>query len=104
MGTIQHHAIVATTWDDDVFLAMLEWIRNRTEDTRKLFKVGEGWMNGYSTVVLIPDGSKEGWPESGRGDNLRDFFIDRLKEDDHRWDWVEVTYGELGHGLTRRGG
>ena len=100
MGVMQHHAIVATTWSDEVFIDMLDWIKNRTEEERQLFKFGEGWVNGYSTVVMIPDGSKAGWGTSDDGDDLRDRFIKRIGK--HNWDWVEVTYGEMGHRITRK--
>jgi hypothetical protein len=32
--------------------------------------------NGYMTFAFLPDGSKEGWPPSDRGDEYRDAFVE----------------------------
>lgn len=99
MGTIHHHAVLATTWDEKRVDALKVWIESR--EWRAHFLIGPAVMNGYITVALVPDGSKEWWDTSIDGDLLRAAFIERLKKDAHEdgsnpWDFVEVEYGELG--------
>lgn len=94
MGTIQHHAIIVTGFNDT----------NMAKARRKALKifypedvseiVGNG-MNGYASFFVGPDGSKEGWDDSNTGDERRQKFIAAasklggLKV-------VEVSYGECG--------
>jgi hypothetical protein len=56
-------------------------------------------MNHYQSIVLAPDGSKEGWEESDTGNDRRRYFIARLKSIGH-WDFISVTFGEHGKGLN----
>ena len=63
-------------------------------------------VNGMVTVILAPDGSKEGWSDSDTGDRLREEFIEYLgtynyEDDSSPWDWVEVEYGEYGQKVLR---
>lgn len=101
MGLIQHNAVIATTWSDERFNAVMGWLNNLPAEHRSLFVFAKGLVNSYQTIVLAPDGSKEGWDTSGEGDKLRAAFIARLREDDYGdgsnpWDFVDVAYGELG--------
>ena len=57
------------------------------------------FVNNYRSFAIVPDGSKEGWPESDEGDEGRDRFIEWL--DTQRYDdgsprqrWVEVQFGD----------
>lgn len=112
MGVIQHHAVVATTWNRGEVDRIRKWIDAIPPRSamfgdagrRRLFIFGEGISNEYYTVVMIPDGSKEGWPESDSCNELREEFIrelERNKESDGStaWHWVEVGFGELGRQL-----
>ena len=71
-------------------------------ELRNLFIINNNVLANHAmTVVLTPDGSKENWPDSDRGDTLRDDFIAKLNEqayDDgsNHWDWIAVGYGEYG--------
>lgn len=101
MGTINHNAIIATTWDPKIFDALLTWVNKRAQ-----FIKNSSMMNGYQTLVLVPDGSKEGWANSSQGDVLRNEFIDRLEQDKYGdesspWCWIEVGYGEYGQKVLR---
>lgn len=105
MGLMQHHAVIATTFSDERAQKVHEWILALPEDARGLFLLGKGVINSEYTIVLIPDGSKEGWEESDWGDRLRADFTARLREDDYDdgsspWMWVEVAYGELGSDIV----
>lgn len=50
-----------------------------------------GVVNGDQTMVFVPDGSKEGWPESAAGDRLRLQLIEIA--DSHELDWAHVSFG-----------
>ena len=96
MGYMRHHAIVVTSWDGKllntahskaVALGML--VTNTTEDG----------VNGYHSFLVAPDGSKEGWDDSARGDAQRAEFVgwldmQRYEDDSTSLDWVEVQYGD----------
>ena len=94
MGTIQHDAIIATTGFENHFKKMKRRIKKLTTKEQELFKWGEGWINGYFTIVMIPDGSKEGWAPSNEGNDLREWFISNLVG---YWEYATVSYGELGN-------
>ena len=101
MGLIQHYAIVATTWNEESADALDQWISSLQKADKELFTPRMGsWVNGYITYVLVPDGSKEGWALSRIGDSLRDRFIARLGKN---WEWVEVSFGDLGYNIPRGG-
>lgn len=56
-------------------------------------------LNGWWTFAVFPDGSKEGWPDSGHGDKARSQFMEWLESQRHGdgsspYDWVEVQYGD----------
>jgi len=129
MGVINHNAIIATTYSKDNLDKVVEWVKELKidkditgRDPKSLFVFGSGISNDYHTVVLLPDGSKEGWPSSVLGDSLREQFIKFLdsfadygdeEEEDHPsspkdglygvscWDWVEVGYGEFGQKILK---
>lgn len=100
MGTIIHRTVIATTWDQHSQRMAAEWISTLSDTERPLFLTGDSWINGYQTVVLVPDGSKEGWEDSDKGDDLRNRFVAVLKADCH-WEWVEVAYGDTPCYITR---
>lgn len=102
MGTMQHHAVIATTPFRDTFKEV--W--KRTKELDGHFVKGKLQMSGYRTIVLMPDGSKEGWLASDAGDDARDAFISLLEsyvlDGGNYWEYVEVSFGELGS-YTPRG-
>jgi len=89
MGTIIHHAIIATSCTDD-FSELVTLVGAR----------GDCWIsnpgiNGYLTFFLAPDGSKEYWPESDIGDDLRNDVVAWLSRDEFYGEWCEIAMGEL---------
>ncbi len=92
MSLIQHHAIIATTWDEEVFNQVCSKIEK--EKLNDYFLFHRANVNGYCTILCPPDGSKEGWNESDEGDKRRKWFMELLKAT-HHWSIVYVTYGEL---------
>lgn len=105
MGLIQHHALIAVTWDDAEAKRMRDWVDGLTEkvssgmEIKELFREIPSTTNGYTTFVMAPDGSKEGWATSNMADSVRTEF--RLQiEKSGRWDWIEATFGECGQGIS----
>jgi len=96
MGRIHHHAIVVTSYGDD-----------RTEQAHAEAKrigclvsdVVVALTNGFSTFMVGPDGSKEDWKESDKGDEQRARFIkwllaQRFSDGSSPYSWAEIAYGE----------
>ena len=90
MGTIQHSTIVVTTDKESAALVFAKAV--------ELGCVAIGpsspQMNQYTTVCVVPDGSKELWADSDAGDERRESMRTWLRHQDY--DWVEVSFGELG--------
>lgn len=95
MGYIKHDAIIVTSWNDEAIIAA------RDAATRCCLQaIGPcaPMVNGYRTMLVCPDGSKEGWTNSDDGDSQRAEFIDYLRgikyEDGSSClEWVAVAYG-----------
>lgn len=99
MGTIQHHAILVTGMEEHVSQARDIALSIFPDEQVSL--VSGPVTNHFCSFAVFPDGSKEWWPESDRGNEQREKFISWLKE--YLWvSWVEVGYGELGYD-TRHG-
>lgn len=104
MGTINHNAIVATTWSEGVYQGVLDWLREN-EIGNHFIAFTSKTLQTFS-IVQPPDGSKEGWGESEAGNALRDRFVARMKEDEYEdgpspWSWVEVGFGDFGQAILR---
>jgi hypothetical protein len=99
MGYIRHHAIVVSGHH--------KWVAGNLPDIHEARQaaldagcrlvtgvVGPG-TNGTSSFLIAPDGSKEGWEESDRGDEARDRFVAWLREHGKGgfYDWAEVVLG-----------
>jgi hypothetical protein len=55
-------------------------------------------VNGYATFCVVPDGSKEGWPDSDTGYDARETFIAWLRDNRYEdgstsLEWAAVSYG-----------
>lgn len=94
MSYVKHHAIVVTSvalGDQGAALTRIHNMAQRiglgvTPITASLY-------NAYSTFLVIPDGSNEGWPESLASDSRRAAFKALLDEDAYTClDWVEISY------------
>lgn len=104
MGVINHNAIIATTWCDDEASAIFKWCQSLKPEHERLFMVN---MNPYGdhTIVMTPDGSKEGWEYSNDCDKLREEFIELLEsrayeDGSNAWKYVEVSFGEQGQSIV----
>jgi len=93
MGYIKHHAIIVTAGDKG----------NANTGKQKAESLGlecteivGSRINGYYTFVIIPDGSKEGWADSNKGDEARAEWIKwaRSAYTSGVWlDWALVRFG-----------
>ena len=93
MGYIRHNAIIATTWRPDSAGSLVEYARG----LRMEAVAGDKLMNGYITVCINPDGSKEGWEDSNYGDQARERIKDWIRAHEDMWEWCEVAYGHDDH-------
>ena len=99
MGYMRHHAIIVSAGDGD----WLDRARKCAADIgMSPTPIVESRVNGVRSFLVPPDGSKEGWPESERGDTDRAEFIRWLEAqryEDHSSPlaWVEVQYGDDDH-------
>ena len=91
MGYIRHNAIIATAWQAEAVTALTEYARNLGAEAL----VGGEVTNGYMTVCITPDGSKEGWETSSEGDERRAKIKQWMRDhaDQLYFEWCEVAYG-----------
>lgn len=98
MGYIRHHAIIVTTFSE-------EMARETHDKACEVFgsvnlpPIIYSNVNGYSTIFIPPDGSKEGWPPSDLGDFNRAKFLDwviskRYEDGSSSLSWAEIQYGD----------
>lgn len=90
MGFERHHAILVTSYEGKKRLKKVKAVAEAVGC--KVIGPSDDVINGYSTLCVVPDGSKEGWEESDRGDDSRSKFIAYLVKQGC-FDWVEVAYG-----------
>jgi hypothetical protein len=101
MGYMRHHAIVVTSWKHELLqeahaTAVELGVRDPEVIGQRLWEVSEitpESTNGYRSFFVAPDGSKEGWDTSDRGDVQRTALIQWFQDKAGYLDWVEVSYG-----------
>ena len=106
MGVENNNVVIATTWNKKEVERIKSWIDDLNDFGKGLFLFGDKKINGIITVVMVPDGSKEGWIESDEGDKLRAIFITELEKGNYEdgsspWDYIEVGYGEFGQKVLK---
>jgi hypothetical protein len=103
MGVINHDVVIATGYFKEVDV-VVKWISKLPKRDQELFTISNIVINGEQTIFCGPDGSKEGWAESNKGNEIRALFVDQIK--DH-FRYVEVSFGDLCQKITKgnnRGG
>lgn len=98
MGYIKHHAIIVTTWSNEGIEKVLEQAKV-TFNEGMVSNVLISKANGYYTVVIGPDGSKEGWDTSDEADYKRKEFVDWLNtmqysDGSNSYRYCEFYYGD----------
>lgn len=101
MGYIRHHAIVVTgrhKWDHDPTLPSIIEARAAAVELgcRLVTEVVGPGVNGTSSFLVAPDGSKEGWKDSDDGDAARDAFIAWMRGGGRGgyYSWAEIVLGD----------
>ncbi len=97
MGYIRHHAIIVTSWREaSVLKAHAEAERLFADTAAHVTPISPPAVNGETSFAVLPDGSKEGWGDSDKGDAARDALKAYLLNMDTEgsWcHWVEVNFG-----------
>lgn len=88
MGFIKHNAIVVTSGSDETIQAAVAIAKGFG---CTVLGPSDQVVNGYCTMVVCPDGSKEGWTDSDEGDERREHFKAWLNK--VKVSWVEVAFG-----------
>jgi hypothetical protein len=110
MGHVVHHAVIVTIPEyvhkpDDPHEALMpdiDGFRAALPDLWQPLLVGPipDVIGGYITYIFAPDGSKEGWPDSDRGDEYRQRFADlfrfRYEDGSTPFEVVEVGWDSKG--------
>lgn len=99
MGYNKHSLLIATTFGSASRPIFEAWREALPDEQKRLVVISPECMNGYWTVALLPDGSKEGWDTSDAFDALRDELAGLIREHMKYADMVHLTYGE-DNGLT----
>jgi len=95
MGYIKHQAVIAVVPGYGKNTLDFDELRTALGASGASLLAGpvEGLVNGYATYFLGPDGSKEGWSDSGLGDQARAEFVAYIRDHAEYADIVEVTFG-----------
>ncbi|MFT3992405.1 MAG: hypothetical protein QM680_13455 [Luteolibacter sp.] len=89
MGTIHHDAIVITSSDEKELNAARNKAATLGLDCSEIV---QSKANGYQSFFIAPDGSKEGWESSNKGDEIREAWI-RWARERNRVDWAHIRFG-----------
>lgn len=96
MGYMRHHAIVVSSWNKE----LLEQAHDQAMTLcASVTEITKETVNGYSSFLVAPDGSKEGWDASDEGDVARAKLVkwldeQRYDDDSTSLDWVEVQFAD----------
>jgi hypothetical protein len=96
MGWIRHHGIIVTGMVDDDFSKDYTWNIQKAHDKAvelrlPVSNVIKGCTNGYASIFIAPDGSKEGWATSDVFDERRKLFVEWLQSEGRGLDWFEYS-------------
>ncbi|HVD96982.1 MAG TPA: hypothetical protein VNB90_02180 [Cytophagaceae bacterium] len=105
MRNIKHHCIILTTHElkqaQEIRAKMAELIKNNIEASngaRMIGEISESLINNFYSLVLYPDGSKEGHETSDDGDILRKKIIEYLIEYNQTHTSSPINFVELYYG------
>jgi hypothetical protein len=96
MGYIRHNAIIVTGSDCTDIGGKHDTLAARDKAIDLGLPCSEivrGTTNGYTSFLIAPDGSKEGWQESKRQDELRAKWIEWARASGHGFDWALISFG-----------
>jgi ABC-type sugar transport system substrate-binding protein len=95
MGYVKHDAIIVTSWKHE---AVEQAVAKAKEYGLDVLEQGSEVVNGYRTLLICPDGSKEGWETSNEFDAKREKYIEylnsvRYEDGSSCLEWVAIAYG-----------
>lgn len=91
MGTIIHNAIVVTGLKGSGISSAADMARSLG---LQVLGPSEAVANSFQSILVCPDGSKEGWEASDNADVKRAQFRSWLEsEAGRKLDWIEVRFG-----------
>ena len=99
MGYSRNHAIIITTHDPSLMVQAEAVALRLFLYVAPVTPVMRHPVNGSASFAILPDGSKEWWDHSNRGDEARTDLIrwmneQRYSDGSSPFDWVEVQYGD----------
>lgn len=102
MGWIRHHAIIVTSWHDELIeAAQAEAVRlaGECEVGPIVTDVTPPAMNSQRSFLVAPDGSKEGWGTSDQGESMRSQLIEWMNsraysDGSSALTWALVQFGD----------
>ena len=94
MGYMKHDAIVISSWDNEAIKEAADMAR---EYGLEVLGPSTTVTNGIRTLLICPDGSKEGWEESNAFDIKRASYLaylNSIRYDDNSscLSWVAISY------------
>ena len=94
MGYMRHDAIVVTSWESE---AIEEAAAKARECGLEVLGPSGVATNGIRTLLVCPDGSKEGWEESDAFDAKRAKYLEylngvRYEDNSSCLSWVALAY------------
>jgi hypothetical protein len=97
MGHLRNECIIVSSWDAAHALTAHEAataIFNPAGMGALVSGLTHHAINGGAAFFIAPDGSKEGWADSDKGESARNEFIEFLREEKRLYlDWSLVLIG-----------
>ncbi len=104
MDVENNECVIAVTWHKEAIKKIKEWANG--QEYSCLFSFVDSRVNGRTTILLAPSGSKKGWNIDVEVEKLRNDFIIQMgiigQEIGYNpFKWVEVGFGEFGQKILR---
>jgi len=105
MSQYKHHAILITTRDkkliDELRIKVRDFFLKGMQAKTGINLVGDitpSIIGGFYTLVIYPDGSKEGYETSVEADKIRAKIIETIKEMNSKKGCEEIRFAEVSYG------
>lgn len=96
MGYIKHHGIAVTSGIDELIKEAHTKAKSIFNERTSELLTSE--TNGYKSFFIAPDGSKEGWDESNKGNAQRETFVKWINEQAYEDDSNSISFCEFFYG------
>jgi len=96
MGYHVHHAIVVTSWQPEAVEQAHAAAMRHFDGVAPVTPIVASRSNGYTSFMIAPDGSKEGWESSDAGDSARSAWMEEVQQWYPRGiyvEWAELAFG-----------